>query len=301
MSHIRIISPSGAIDPSYIDGAVARLRQWGFEVSEGRHARSKSGRFAGEDWQRLKDIKEAIDDSTVDYVLCSRGGYGLQRIIEPLNHDCSDKHLPAIIGFSDITILHQFAAARAVPSVHGLMCKHLATLPEDSDPIRYWKAVLQGEPIHYTIPSHPLNRMGEVSGIVRGGNLSVLYGLQGTPWGLDAQLKQIFGEYSLDDTILFIEDIGERHYHIERMMLNLKMSGVLEHIKGLIVGQFSDCEDDVSMGETIYETIRRLTDEYAFPMVFNFPAGHVEYNLPLWLGKRACLRVGEQTELIYEE
>lgn len=281
MKHIHILSPSGAIDPSYIDGAAARLRSWGYRVSEGKHARGSWGRFSGTDEERLADLTHALQDPTIDYILCARGGYGLQRIISqllPLN----SQH-PTIIGFSDITELHQWSLAQGQASLHGLMCKHLTELPEDSEMIANWRKAIDNQPLRYEVPAHPLNRAGEVQGTLIGGNLSVLYGLQGTPYGLSMHDARC--------TILFIEDIAERHYHIDRMMQNLKMSGVLSQIKGLVVGQFSDCDDDPGMHESIYETIRRAVKDYDYPVLFDFPAGHVERNMPLWMGKPTTLKV----------
>ena len=272
MKHIRIISPSGVIDPTYIDQASSRLRAWGYKVSEGAHARERWGRFAGTDEERLQDIKEALEDPTVDFILCARGGYGLQRII--------DRIAPIgkpIIGFSDITALHQLSAYHDQFSIHGIMCKHIATLPEDSEPIMALRRLLADERMDYHWPAHPLNQLGTAYAPIVGGNLSVLYGLQGTRYGLrDELFREQF-------PILLIEDICERHYHIDRMIRNLKLSGVLAHLSGLIVGQFSDCEDDPGMGCTIYETIKEAVADYDYPILFNAPIGHVEHNLPLRL------------------
>lgn len=292
MAHIRIVSPSGAIDHTYINTACARLRAWGYEVSVAEHAYGKVGRFAGTDDERLADINAAIADPSVDIILCSRGGYGLQRIIDRINR--TDK---LFVGFSDITELLLHSWHNCVPAVHGLMCKHLATLPEDSEPIRMWRDAIALKPLHYTISSHPLNRLGRAEGEIVGGNLSVIYGLQGTEKGLIDRS----GDSNVKGNILFLEDIAERHYHIDRMMNNLKMSGCLENLSGLIVGQFSDCDDDPSMGETVYETIRRAVEDYDYPVLFGFPAGHVEYNLPLIIGAKARLNVGvDICELVYE-
>ncbi len=280
VKNIRIISPSGAIDPEYMKGATERLLSLGFAVTEGRHTRGHYGRFAATDDERLQDLNEALADPTVDAILCARGGYGLQRIIDRV----SEIRKP-IIGFSDITELHQLSAISHQPSVHSIMCKHLATLPQDSDPFLRTIEALQGKPLDYKLPTHRLNRCGEVTAPLIGGNLSVLYGLQGTPFGLQPSAL------SLQKPILLIEDIGERHYHIDRMMNNLRMSGVLAQLSGLIVGQFTDCEDDPLMGETVYETIARYAEEYDYPVVFGFPAGHEEYNLPVWLNKPATLIV----------
>ena len=166
------------------------------------------------------------------------------------------------------------------------MCKHIATLPEDSEPIAALRRVLEGETLSYSVAPHPLNRLGEARAPIFGGNLSVLYGLQATPFSLS-----LVGRAREGFPILLIEDIAERHYHIDRMMRNLKMSGVLARIGGLIVGQFSECEDDPGMNGTVYDTIKEAVVEYNYPVLFNAPFGHVEHNLPVWFGKEAHLSV----------
>ena len=286
IERIRIVSPSGAIEPAFIDGATERLRGWGYEVTEGRHARDRWGRFAGTDEDRLADLIEALHDPSVDAILCSRGGYGLQRIIDRL-----PKITKPIIGFSDITALHQLSAISNQPSVHGIMCKHIATLPEESEPIEALKRLLKGEAIEYRWESHPLNTPGKACAPIVGGNLSVLYGLQGTRFGLQNS------DFRIQFPILLIEDIGERHYHIDRMMRNLRMSGVLAHLSGLIVGQFSDCEDDPLMQQTVYETIKEVVADYNYPILFNAPFGHVEHNLPLWFERHASIDCGTECVL----
>ena len=289
MKHIRIISPSGAIDPSYIDGAATRLRAWGYKVSVGAHARDTWGRFAGTDDDRLADLIQALRDPEVDMILCARGGYGLQRIIDRV-----PTITKPILGFSDITALHQLSARSDLrqPSVHSIMCKHIATLPEDSEPIIMLRKVLAGEELVYRWPNHPLNREGEACAPIVGGNLSVLYGLQATPFGLQ------HSAFRIQFPILLIEDIGERHYHIDRMIRNLKMSGVLAHLSGLIVGQFSDCDDDPLMQQTVYETIKEAVADYDYPLIFNAPVGHVEHNLPLWLHGHTTVHCGADGVLL---
>ena len=285
MKHIRIISPSGVIDPAFIDGAATRLRAWGYIVSEGAHARDAWGRFAGTDEHRLADITEALQDPSVDLILCSRGGYGLQRIID---------RVPAItkpiIGFSDITALHQAAAIQGGSTLHGIMCKHIATLPDESEPILALRKALAGEPLEYRWPNHPLNRFGEAYAPIVGGNLSVLYGLQATPFEL--------GKLSFQFPILLIEDIAERHYHIDRMIRNLRMSGVLAHLSGLIVGQFSDCDEDPLMQQSVYETINEAVADYDYPVIFDAPVGHVARNLPLWIHGHATVHCGTDGVLL---
>lgn len=285
MTHIRIISPSGVIDPSYIDGAIHRLRAWGYIVSEGAHARDTWGRFAGTDDDRLSDLVMALQDQSVDAILCSRGGYGLQRIIDRI-----PPVTKPVIGFSDITALHQAAGLARQPSLHGIMCKHIATLPEESEELQLFRKALAGEPLEYRLPNHPLNRFGEAYAPIVGGNLSVLYGLQGTPFGLS--------KFSYQFPILLIEDIGERHYHIDRMMRNLRMSGVLAHLSGLIVGQFTDCDEDPLMKQTVYETIKEAVADCDYPVIFDAPFGHVEHNLPLWQHRHASIHCGADGVLL---
>ena len=324
---IKIVSPSGAIDPQYIDRATEVLRGWGYEVSEAAHARGKVGRFAASDEERVADIAEALTDPAVDMILCARGGYGLQRIIDRI-----PPIQKPIIGFSDITALHMLAAQTGQATIHAMMCKGISETKGLSPsscvlhPSSFLQQALAQEPLHYELPAHPLNRAGKIKGTLIGGNLSVLYGLQGTAYGLDERLRikdkrlnsndfkevRSLGRTQYKDAsetkvtspsscvlhpsssaILFIEDVGERHYHIDRMMNNLRLSGVLANLSGLIVGQFSDCEDDPSMGCTVYETIRHAVEPYHYPVVFNFPAGHVEENMPLYLNAPVEIDVRE--------
>ena len=295
MKHIRIISPSGVIDSSFIEGASARLRAWGYKVSEGVHARDAWGRFAGRDEDRLSDLIEALNDASVDFILCSRGGYGLQRIIDRV----PAIHKP-IIGFSDITALHQLSGIHHQPSVHGIMCKHIASLPEESEPIQALKKLLCGEGIEYRWAAHRLNRPGKVSAPLIGGNLSVLYGLQGTAYGLASVIQNSRFKIQNSSPILLIEDICERHYHIDRMMRNLRMSGVLARLSGLIVGQFSDCDDDPLMQQTVYETIKEVVADYDYPVLFDAPFGHVEHNLPLWLNHHSTIECDTDSVLRFD-
>lgn len=285
---IRIISPSGAIDGKYIDGAAQVLRTWGYDVSEGLHARDRYGRFAGTSADRIADLQAAINDTNTDIILCSRGGYGLTQIIDKINLTPLCRHPKLVCGFSDITVLHSALGKLGLPSVHSIMAKHLTELPKDAEPKLQLQRILQGGQTGYSLPAHRLNRQGMAQGILRGGNLSVLYGLRGTPY-----------DFQPENTILFIEDIAEKPYHIDRMMQNLKMGGILQRISGLIVGQFSDCEEDPLMMQSIEEIIFNAVKEYGYPVCFNFPAGHVAYNLPLVMNTKIRLDVGDSVALTY--
>lgn len=307
MKHIRILSPASAIDSQWIRRATARLEQWGFGVSVAEHAYGNIGRFSATDEQRVADLNAALADPTVDIILCSRGGYGLQRIIDKVVLPERPKHQwPLVVGYSDITALHNLFSLHAVPSLHANMCKDLSLLPDDDVALMAEREFLTASevpsplsltshllpltyhpsPHHanipYTIhhaPSSSLNRKGEVKGKLIGGNLSVLYGLQGTPYSLNSVIEQC-----AEPPILFIEDISENHYHIDRMLHNLRMSGVLDKIGGLVVGEFTDCPDDASMGCTLRESIRQVVEPYVFPVLFDYPSGHIDSNYPLLLG-----------------
>ena len=273
MKHIRIISPSGAIERSYIEQARERLENWGFQVSIGKHAFGACGRFAGTIEQRLIDLNEAFADESVDIILCARGGYGLQQIVDKIVLPTRQKEKwPLVVGFSDITVLHALMNIHGVPSLHASMCKALATLPE-YDPVllQMREALEKGKNIDALKGTALQGRK------VIGGNLSVLYGLQGTPYSLNAIIDRCE-----DAPVLLIEDICERHYHIDRMLHNLRLSGVLSRLSGVIVGQFTDCEDDPKMECTVKETIAQVLVEYSYPVIWDAPYGHVDGNQPLF-------------------
>lgn len=287
MKHIHIISPSGAIDPALIAEAACRLRAWGYRVSIAPHACGRQGRFAAADSERVADVNAAFADPDIDIILCSRGGYGLQRIAGDI---CiPDGRRPLLVGFSDITLMHSLLGLSHVPSLHASMCKAIAGLPDSHPSIEALRRALDGGPMHYHLPPRTLQREGMCDGILIGGNLSVLYGLQGTPYSLNSLIDRC-----TTPPILFIEDIGERHYHIDRMMRNLAMSSVLARIGGLVVGQFSDCPDDPGMGCGVVETICQAVKDYDYPVVTDFPAGHTDDNMPLMLNAPWHLSVTQQ-------
>lgn len=277
---IRIVSPSGSIQPEYIDGATKVFINWGLKVTEGKHARSEYGRFAGTPEQRTADMQEALDDPDVKAVLCSRGGYGLSQIIDKLDFSMLLTYPKWLIGFSDITILHNAITNLGIASIHGLMAKHLTELSPDGEPVLRLQKILFGELQTYSVSQHVQNKFGKGEGKLVGGNLSVLMGLRGSRFDLD---------YS--DAILFIEDIDEAPYKLDRMIQNLRFSGVLSQLSGLVVGQFSDCVEDPLMKQTILEIVADAVQDYHYPVCFNFPAGHVEYNLPLIMGANVKLEV----------
>lgn len=278
--NIHIVSPSGAIQPGFIDGATKLLSSWGLKVTEGKYARTEYGRFSGTKDERVADLQQALDDPNVKAILCSRGGYGLAQIIDKIDFSSFAKSPKWLIGFSDITILHNSITALGIASMHGIMTKYLTELPEESDQITSFKNLLFGTPSNFSIKPEAENRLGQAEGKLIGGNLSVMMGMRSTPFDLD-----------FNNNILFIEDVGEKPYQIDRMMQSLRLSGVLKQISGLVVGQFSDYDEDPLMMQSVAEIILAAVSEYDYPVCFNFPAGHVDYNLSFVLGEQAELFV----------
>ncbi len=276
---IAIISPSSSIDSKLIDQAANILTEWGLEPIVGEHARSIFGRFAGTKQERTEDLQWAIDNKNIKAILCSRGGYGLIQIIDDIDFSHFELYPKWVIGFSDITILHSAVAAYGIASIQGSMAKYIC---DNNISANLLKKCLFGEFPSYNIPISSLNRMGEVTGEIIGGNLTVLCSTRGTHFEPDFTQK-----------ILFIEDIGEKPYQIDRMLHNLKLGGIFEEISGLIVGHFSDYEEDPEMGNTLPELIARIASEYNFPICFNFPSGHDPLHYPLPFGIPATLRVND--------
>jgi len=280
---VMIISPSGKIDKAFLEGARKRLESWGLKVVMGKHAHGSSGRFAGTVRQRLEDLQKAMDAEDIKAIFCSRGGYGVIHLIEGVDFTAFDKNPKWLIGYSDITLLHELFQYNGCVSIHAPMARHLTVEAENDYSALQLKNTLFGELPSYECEHHKLNRKGTANGILRGGNLAVLFGLRGTKYDLPPE-----------GTILFLEDIGERPYQIDRMMHNIKIGGILEKLSGLIIGQFTEYEEDKSMGKNVYECILNLVKEYDYPVCFNFPVGHVTKNYPLICGSVVELNVSNK-------
>ncbi|WP_278968256.1 S66 peptidase family protein [Bacteroides pyogenes] len=280
---VMIVSPSSKIDNRFLKGAKKRLESWGLKVLMGKHAGGDSGKYAGTVRQRLRDFQRAMDDPKVKAVFCSRGGYGAVHLIDKIDFTAFRQSPKWLIGFSDITALHNLFQANGYASLHALMARHLAVEPEDDPCALHLKHILFGELPLYTCEKHRLNRKGTARGVLRGGNMAVAYGLRGTPYDIPAE-----------GTVLFLEDIGERPHAVERMMYNLKLGGVLEKLSGLIIGQFTEYEEDRSLGKELYAALADLVKEYDYPVCFGFPVGHVTRNFPLVNGADVEFTVGRQ-------
>lgn len=274
-----IISPSGYVDSDYIDSAKSILEVWGFIVEVGKYAYNRYGRFGGTVDERLFDLQAAMDSEDIKLILCSRGGYGIVHLLDKLDFTKIKQNPKWLVGYSDVTALHLAFLQNGLESLHAPMSRHLADNPFDEASKLLKKSLFEAKPL-YDIPSHALNRVGEIEGRLFGGNLAVLSGLIGTPY-MNVP----------DNGILFIEDIAESPYKIDRMMWQLKLSGTLDRLSGLIVGQFSEYEEDPLMMSSVCESIRTIVNEYNFPVVFNFPVGHVDDNYPLIHGAKAALKV----------
>ncbi len=285
---IRIISPSGVIDSAFLDAAAHRISSWGLVVSEGKYAREEYGRFAGTKLQRIADLQDALNDPNVNAILCSRGGYGVAQIIDQIDFATFCKHPKWLIGFSDITILHQAIAHYGWASLHGIMAKQIAVLPENAKALIALREILFGNLPVYKIKYSPENRIGSSTGNLIGGNLSVFMAMRSTD--IDLVFK---------NNILFIEDVNEKPYHIDRLIQNLRLSGALAQLSGLIVGQFNDCDEDPLMKQTINEIISEAVAGYDYPVCFNFPAGHIDDNRPLIMGQNLNLHVNKNEVEIY--
>lgn len=284
-----LLSPSSKIDRRFLDGARKRLESWGLNVKLSKHASGSSSTYSGSLRQRKDDLQEALDDDEARLIFCSRGGYGAIHLIDKLDFTRFRLHPKWIAGYSDITVLHNLLQHEGFASLHAPMARHLTVEEEHDFCTQMMHDLLFGlHPMDYFCPSHPLNRKGEASGILRGGNLSVLYGLRGTPWDLPAP-----------GTILFLEDVNEPPHAIERMMYNLRLGGVLEQLSGLIIGQFTHLQENRTLGKELDEALAELVADYDYPVCFGFPVGHVTQNYPLICGATVQLKVTDlECELI---
>lgn len=281
---VAILSPAGKVDRLVVERGAELLRQQGFKVRIGRHAFDETGVFAGTDSDRAADMQKALDDKSIKAIFFSRGGYGSLRTHLQLDWSSFLKKPKWLVGFSDVTVFHAFLARQKVASVHGVMTSWFEKDGVLTDSFLQMMEMLGGKAPDFSVPSHALNRCGSASGVLTGGNLSIIQSLRGTDLDLRPKGK-----------ILFIEDIGELHYHLDRMMRNLKAGGVLEKLSGLIVGHFTRMRDgETPFGRTAGEIISEAVAGYDYPVVFGFPAGHELPNLPLLMGGRISLKVSEE-------
>jgi len=280
---IGIVAPARKITGEELKFSISWWEEKGFKIVLGKNLFAEHHQYAGTDNERTEDFQNMLDNNEIKAIFCARGGYGTLRIIDKLDFTRFIKNPKWICGFSDITVLHSHInSVCGVATIHSTMPVSINTKDEENFETLY--QTLTGEKNLYKWKSHEINRMGESSGELVGGNLSLLYALSGSISALVTSHK-----------ILFIEDLDEYLYHIDRMMLHLKRAGNLKDLRGLLVGSFSKMKDnEIPFGKTYERIIREHCEEYNYPVAFNFPAGHVEKNVALKLG--ATYRLGIEND-----
>ncbi|QCR23539.1 LD-carboxypeptidase [Pontibacter sp. SGAir0037] len=279
---IAIISTARKIALPELEAAVQTFEQWGLEVVLGKTIGASYNQFAGDDALRLEDLQQMLDNPAIKGIVCARGGYGTSRIIDQVDFSSFVSNPKWIVGFSDVTTLHSHVHNLGIESIHAIMPVLFSR--EGSEAAKEsLRQLLFGEAIAYTAPPHAFNRTGKAKGKIVGGNLSMLHTLAATRSDISTQGK-----------ILFIEDLDEYLYHIDRMLVHLDRAGKLAGLAGLIVGHMSDMRDNaIPFGKDAYEIIAEHAGKYHFPVCFNFPVGHEPHNMALVCGREAILHVQE--------
>jgi muramoyltetrapeptide carboxypeptidase len=279
---VAIVCTARKFFPEDAKPAIDLLESWGLNVKLGSTIGLDNFQLGGTDSERAADFQAQLEDENVKAIWCARGGYGTVRIIDSLDFSKFKKRPKWIMGFSDVTVLHSQLNVECVASLHSIMPFTVPTAPEEvKDTLR---KALFGETISYTIPSKSYDVNGTASGELVGGNISILYSLLGSKSAIDTKNK-----------ILFIEDLDEYLYHIDRMMYNLKRNGYFENVKGIIVGSMTDMHDnEIPFGQNEVQIITEIAKDLSIPIAFQFPAGHQKDNRTLILGQQVAFEVNEK-------
>jgi muramoyltetrapeptide carboxypeptidase len=289
---IGITCPAGFMTREKALTCIDTLREWGFRVRTGNTLGSDSDNyFSGTDGQRLDDLQAMLDDPDINAILCGRGGYGLTRIIDRIDFSNFRQAPKWIIGFSDITVLHGHIFSNyKIASMHAPMAGAFNDGGDCTPGVMSLRRVLEGDALTYTCPPHPFNRKGNTTGALVGGNLALLAHLVGSVSDIDTKGK-----------ILFLEDVGEYLYNIDRMLHQLKRSGKLDRLAGLLVGGFTEWKDTMRpFGATVDEIIRDVVKEYDYPVCFGFPVSHGIGNVALKIGVEYTLTVDSGQSSLHE-
>lgn len=289
---IGIVCPAGYMAREKAQTCIETLQEWGYRVRVGVTLGGEStDYFSGTDDQRLADLQAMLDDSTIRAILCGRGGYGLSRIIDRIDLTHFKKAPKWLIGFSDITILHAHLFTNyKIASLHAPMAGAFNEGGAVSDGVLSLRRALAGERAAYNCAPHPFNRFGQATGLLVGGNLSLLAHDTGTPSNIDTK-----------GCILFLEDVGEYLYNIDRMLHQLKRSDKLGHLAGLVVGGFTELKDTTRpFGATVEAIIRDVVASYGYPVCFGFPVSHGRDNVALKIGVEHTLSISEGATLLVE-
>ena len=283
---IGMVSPAKRIDAPIIENAIRIIEELGYKVKTGEHLLDGDRYLAGQDADRSSDFQQMLDDPEIKMILCSRGGYGSARIIDRLDFAGFSESPKWIAGYSDITVFHSHLLKMGFESLHCTMPLNFPQVVEPLGAIHDLFKVASGGNLNYRIEPKKYNRHGTAQGELAGGNLSILCSLLGSRSDVDTAGK-----------ILFIEEVGEDLYRIDRMMTTLRRAGKLSKLAGLLVGGMPDNTNDNAFDFSVEEIILNAVSDYDFPMAFGFPAGHFPENFPLVIGRSMRLEVGEEVVL----
>jgi muramoyltetrapeptide carboxypeptidase len=291
---VAIVAPSGILKNRHeeIQKAVKLLKSWGLNSLVGKHVFSQDNHFAGTDDERCEDFQKALDDPSVKAIWCARGGYGTVRILDKLDYTKFKERPKWLIGYSDITALHNQIHNEGFESIHALMCTSLSDNMEDiSESVETFRKALFGESLNYNLKGSVYNKEGHVTAPLVGGNLTMLHTMLGSKTSIDTSGK-----------ILFIEEIGEYKYHIDRMLQSLKRAGYFDNCKGVLVGDMTKLRKNTTLwGSSVEQLILDALSEYDFPIAFHMPAGHEKDNRAMILGKQITLKVTKDSSLVVFE
>ena len=286
---IGIISTARKITMEELNPAIKTLESWGLKVVLGINLFQEDNQFSGTVEHRTADLQSMIDDNSIKSILCARGGYGTVQIIDAINFTNLKKNSKWIVGYSDVTVLHSHLNNLGIASLHATMPINFESNTKES--LSSLKNSLFDNLNRIECKAHPLNKFGKIEGDIVGGNLSILYSLLGSQSDIDTT-----------DKILFIEDLDEYLYHIDRMMMNLKRNRMLGKLKGLLVGGMSDMNDNsIPFGKTTEQIILEYTKDYDFPICFGFPAGHLVDNRCVRLGLHSVLEISKNGVSLSQE
>ncbi|MDO7172257.1 LD-carboxypeptidase [Mariniflexile sp. AS56] len=292
---VAIVAPSGVLRnrTAEVEQAKNLLETWGLHVQIGKNVFNQNYHFAGTDTERWDDLQKAMDDPKISAIWSARGGYGTVRILDKLNYSKFRKHPKWIIGYSDITALHNQVHNEGFESLHAMMCTSLQDNTETiKETITTFKEALFGTPLTYTLEGSKYNKPGTVSGQLVGGNLTILHTMLGSKTSINTAGK-----------ILFIEEIGEYEYHIDRMLQSLKRAGYFDHCKGVLVGDITKVRrNTTAWGVSVEQLILDILAEYNIPVAFNMPAGHEKDNRALIFGRTVELTVtSEKSTVVFHK
>ncbi|SMP04532.1 S66 peptidase family protein [Chryseobacterium profundimaris] len=295
---IAIISPAGAVESSQLEKGIEMIRNKGYEPVFGEHlynSFSKGYNYAGTEEQRIDDINWAFNDNEISAVWASRGGYGCQHLLESIHLKNFSENPKWYIGYSDNTVIQSYLLKKGFASIHGQTVK-TSSFGVTDESYELIFDILEGKTPHYVLESHHFNKMGSCEGQLIGGNLALVYALLGTDYS-----------FKFKNRILFIEDIGESFYALDRMIMSLELGGVFKKIGGLIIGGMTNIGNEKenpayneSFDDFAYQIISERISKYDFPTVFGFPNGHIKDNRPLIIGENVKLEVKDNVKIDFE-